>query len=149
MLHFEGDRDFSLPPEALFNKLRDASFLVTCVPQSTVKGTPTRDEAACSVTTGFTFVRGTLDAVIKIVEAQEPTLVKVLLQSKGIGISSDIVASLTIAAAESGSRVHWIADVERLGGLLKAVPAGLIRGAAQKTIDDILTGIQKKLEAAA
>ena len=32
------------------------------------------------------------------------------------------------------TRVHWKAEVKQLGGLLKAVPAGLIRGAAQKDV---------------
>ncbi len=33
----------------------------------------------------------------------------------------------------------------QLGGLLKMVPSGLIRGAAQKVIEDVWDGIAKKL----
>ena len=45
MLHFEGDRDFPLSPVDLWGKLRDARFLVTCIPDATIKGEPQRDRA--------------------------------------------------------------------------------------------------------
>ena len=38
MLHFEGERDFPLSPVDLWAKLRDARFLVTCIPEATVQG---------------------------------------------------------------------------------------------------------------
>ncbi len=44
-----------------------------------------------------------------------------------------------------GTALHWSADVTRLGGLLKAVPAGLIRGAAQRIINDVWTGVDKQM----
>jgi len=150
MLHFEGDREFALPPEAAFAKLRDAAFLVTCIPDATVTGTPERDRATCTVRPGVAFVRGTLDLTVTIVEAKdatasEPAALRFLLQSKGIGTTSDVDVSLTLTAADSGTRCHWNAAVTQLGGLLKAVPSGLIRGAAQKTIEDVWAGIGEKL----
>src|SRR5207244_3507066 len=144
MLHFEGDRDFPLSPVDLWVKLRDARFLVTCIPEATIQGEPSRDKAACSVRPGFSFVRGPLDTTIEILGATEPTELRFLLTSKGIGSSSEVETALTIAPAESGSRIHWTADVKRLGGLLKAIPSGLIRGAAQKTIADVWEEIGRK-----
>ena len=41
--------------------------------------------------------------------------------------------------------MHWIAEVKELGGLLKMVPQGLIRGAAQKVLDDAWTAVEAKL----
>jgi len=41
--------------------------------------------------------------------------------------------------------VSWTAEVTQLGGLLKMVPAGLIRGAAHKVIEDVWDGVAKKL----
>jgi carbon monoxide dehydrogenase subunit G len=145
MLHFEGERDFSLPPAQIWAKLRDARFLVTCIPEATVKGEPERDRAVCSVRPGLAFAAGTLDTTVEILDAKEPTDLRFLLSSKGIGTSSEVETSLTIAATETGSRVRWAADVKKLGGLLKAVPSGLISGAAQKTIEDVWHGIAKRL----
>ncbi|MCI0642645.1 MAG: hypothetical protein L0Y72_16230 [Gemmataceae bacterium] len=145
MLHFEGERDFSLVPADLWPKLRDAAFLVTCIPDATIKGQPARDEGQCTVRPGFAFVRGTLEVTIRIVDGVEPTSLKFMLLSKGIGSSSDVETNLTIEKTDAGSRVRWVADVQ-LGGLLKAIPSGLIRGAAQKTIEDVWNGIGRKLQ---
>ena len=145
MLHFEGDRDFPLSPVDLWAKLRDARFLVTCIPEAAVQGVPERDKAACSVRPGFAFAGGSLDTTVEILDAKESTELRFRLSSKGIGTSSEVESMLTIAAAPGGSRVHWVADVKQLGGLLKAVPSGLIRGAAQKTIEDVWEGIGRKV----
>ena len=145
MLHFEGERDFPLSPSELWAKLRDARFLVTCIPDATIKGEPQRDKAVCTVRPGFAFVGGTLDTTIEILAGNEPTNLRFLLSSKGIGTSSEVESTLTISAAGIGSHVHWVAEVTRLGGLLKAVPSGLISGAARKTIDDVWAGIGQKL----
>ena len=77
-----------------------------------------------------------------------PTWQLFFLSSKGIGTSSEVETTLTIVETEIGSRVRWAADVKRLGGLLKAVPSGLISGAAQKTIEDVWAGIGKRLDSA-
>jgi carbon monoxide dehydrogenase subunit G len=146
MLHFEGDRDFALPPGQLWPKLRDARFLVLCIPDASVEGTPERDRAVCTVRPGFAFVRGTLETIIEVPAAVEPSTVQLSLKSKGIGSSSEVEAHLSLTPHETGTRVHWTADIKQLGGLLKAVPSGLIRGAAQKVIADVWAGIEANLK---
>jgi len=145
MLHFEGERDFPLSPIDLFTKLRDARFLVTCIPDASVEGEPALDKAVCLLRPGFSFAKGTLVTTIEIVDAKEPTDLRYLLSSKGIGSSSEVATVLTIVPNKAGSKVHWSAEIQQLGGLLKAVPSGLIRGAAQKTIEDIWEEIGRKL----
>jgi len=144
-MQFEGDQDFPQQPSALWAKLRDASFIAECIPDGSSEGTPTRDQARCSVRPGFSFVRGTLDVVATITESEEPTMVKALLASKGIGSTSDVEVILNLAPQGDGTRVHWQAQIKTLGGLLKMVPAGLIKGAAQKVVDDLWTSIRQKL----
>jgi carbon monoxide dehydrogenase subunit G len=78
------------------------------------------------------------------VEVASPTA-QVILNSRGIGSSADVEASLALSDREGGTRVHWTAEVKSLGGLLKLVPAGLIRGAAEKVINDAWTRIEEKL----
>lgn len=145
MLHFEGERTFGSPVEALFAKLRDAAFLAESIPEAAVEGVATRDRAACTVHPGFAFVRGSLEVTLEVVEAQEPTLVRVRVSSKGVGSHSVVESALQLSADGAGSKVHWSADVQTLGGLLKMVPTGLIRGAALKVIDDVWTGIAARL----
>jgi len=145
MMIFEGDRDFSLSPADLFAKLSDAIFLVQCIPDATAAGKADKKKAACTVRPGFAFVRGGLDVTLEVAEAVENQSIRLLLASKGIGSSSDVETLLTFSPQSTGTRVHWKAEVKSLGGLLRAVPSGLIRGAAQKVIEDVLAGVQNRL----
>jgi carbon monoxide dehydrogenase subunit G len=144
-MQFQGERTFSLAADAVFARLADAAFLVACIPDASPVGEPTPDSAHCAVRPNFTFVRGSLDVVVNVVDRQPPTNVKCLLTSKGIGSSADVEATLAFSAADGKTKVSWTAAVVKLGGLLKAIPAGLIRGAAQKVIEDVWAGVEAKL----
>ena len=145
MQRFEGERTFAMPAAELWPKLSDAAFLARCVPDATPKGEPERDRAQYTVRPGFSFARGTLDVTMEILERREPDTVRFRLTSKGIGSSSVVESALTLVPQDAGTKVNWNAEVTQLGGLLKMVPAGLIRGAAQKVIDDVWDGIAKQL----
>lgn len=145
MLTFDGERQYPVAPAPLWAKLRDATFLVQCIPDGTVKGTPERDKAQCNVRPGLSFLTGSLDVDIAILEATEPALVKIQLSSKGLAASSDVVVTLKIEDKDGGSKVMYHAEVTRLGGLLRALPSGLIRGAAQKIIEQVWENVGKKL----
>ncbi len=145
MMIFEGDRDFALPPGDLFAKLSDAVFLVQCIPDSSTAVKAEKTKAACTVRPGFAFIRGSLDVTLEVANAVEAQSMRLLLVSKGIGSSSDVETLLTFTPQGTGTRIHWKAEVKRLGGLLRAVPTGLIRGAAQKLIEDVWASVQNKL----
>lgn len=146
MQAFQGERTFSLDSAQLWAKLRDAAFLASCIPDGTPHEGATHDKAVCTVQPGFSFMRGSLDITIEFVAGDEPTTLQFKLISKGIGSSSEVLSSLTIATHELGSKVNWNAEVTNLGGLLKMIPGGLIRGAANKVIEDVWTGIAAKLQ---
>jgi carbon monoxide dehydrogenase subunit G len=145
MIQFEGDRDFALPPAALGEKLGDARFLVKCIPdvESVARAEPA--EAVCTIRPGFSFVRGTMELTIRVAEATSQS-VRLLLLSKGMGNSSTVEAMLTLAPLEAGTRVHWQALVKEMGGLMKMVPQGLVRGAAQKVVADAWTAVEAQLK---
>lgn len=147
MQPFEGERTFALPPEQLWPKLRDAAFLATCIPEGTPHDGATRDRASCTVHPGFNFVRGSMDVTIEIIGGEEPTTLSYSQKSKGIGTSSEVVTSLILEPHETGTKIKWRAEIKSLGGLLKMAPTGLIRGAANKVIEDGWTGVAAKLAA--
>ena len=145
MQPFEGERIFSLPPDQLWPKLRDAAFLMQCIPDATPHDGGTRDQATATVHPGFSFMRGSLDVTIKVLGGQEPLSIQYSQKSKGIGTTSEVETNLTLTATEQGTKVQWRSEVKHLGGLLKMVPSGLIRGAAQKVIEDGWKGVAEKL----
>jgi carbon monoxide dehydrogenase subunit G len=135
MVRFAGDREFALSPAEAHARLTDLSFLVGCIPDVETVRAIDADRAELVLRPGFSFVRGTLDVTLRLVERDAPNATFHLL-SKGIGSSSEVQATLAVSENGAGSRVHWVAEVTSLGGLLKMVPAGLIRGAAEKVIND-------------
>jgi carbon monoxide dehydrogenase subunit G len=144
-MQFEGTQEFPLGPAEIASKLADARFLVDCIPgrESVAKAEP--DEAVCVIRPGFAFVRGTLTITVRVTERAGDDAIKLSLHSKGIGSSSTVLAALHLTASSSGTSLRWTAEVQELSGLLKAVPKGLIRGAAQKTINDLLENVGARL----
>lgn len=146
MLRFDGRKDFpGLAPAALFEKLSDAQFLVLCVPDVREVDRQDRESAAFTLRPGFAFIRGTLEVTLRVLEATAPGTIRLSLLSKGIGSSSEVETTLTLSALEAGTRVDWVAEVKSLGGLLKAVPHGLVRGAATKVIQDAWSAAEGRL----
>ena len=146
MQPFEGERVFTLPPEQLWPKLRDAAFLVTCIPGGSPHEGATRDRAVCTVHPGFSFMRGSIDVTIEILGGEEPKTLSYSQKSKGIGSTSEVHTSLVLEPHEGGTNIKWRAEVKSLGGLLKMAPTGLIRGSANKVIEDGWAGVAAKLD---
>lgn len=146
MLHFEGDQDFAQPPAQVRARLTDARFLADCIPDRESVAEASAEQVVCTIRPGFAFVRGTLEVTLRVVEASE-SAARLTLHSRGIGSSSDVEAALAIAPHESGTRLHWTADVTTLGGLLKAVPKGLLQAAARKVIADVWVAVAARLDA--
>jgi carbon monoxide dehydrogenase subunit G len=146
MLRFESDKDFSRPPAEVWARLTDARFLARCIPDVTAVKEADADHAVLTLRPAFAFVRTTLDVTLQIGEKTAPTSAVMRLKSKGIGVSSTVEATLTLTPlGEGGTRVHSVAEVTELGGLLKLVPGGLIRGAAQKVIADAWTSAESRM----
>jgi carbon monoxide dehydrogenase subunit G len=145
MLHFEGTKDLPRPAAEVWSRLRDARFLVQCIPGVESVAVSEPDRAACTIRPGFAFVRGTLELTLQVAEVEPGKSARVQLHSKGIGTTSDVEASYTVEPAAGGTHLRWTADVKELGGLLKAVPQGLVKAAAQKVIGDAWAAVEQEL----
>jgi 2-furoyl-CoA dehydrogenase large subunit len=145
MVRFEGEKDFPQAPAELWAKLTDARFLVQCIPDVESVKEQHADHAEMVLRPGFSFVRGTLDVSLRVLDAVSPTSARYVVASKGIGSSADVEATVALTPQGTGTRVRWTAEVKTLGGLLKMVPSGLIRGAAQKVVNDAWNAVEAKL----
>ena len=146
MLRFEGDRDFALPAAELFAKLTDARFLVQCIPDVETVYSQEADKASLVLRPGFAFVRGILEVAMQIADQVAPDSARVTLDSRGIGSTANVEATLAFTERDGVTRVHWAAEIKSLGGLLKMVPQGLIRGAAEKVINDAWARVVEKVK---
>jgi carbon monoxide dehydrogenase subunit G len=145
MLHFEGVRAFPIPPDQVWEKLSDARFLVACIPDVESVSHSERQSAVFVIRPGFSFVRGTLEVNLQVLPRVEGKELTFLVASKGIGSTNKLEADLIIAPDDGGTTVRWSVDVKELGGLLKAVPQGLIKASAQKVIADVWASLERNL----
>src|SRR5262245_3073080 len=145
MLHFEGDKDFPQPPAESWAKFSDLRFIVQCIPDVEAVLKAEASEAQIKLRPGFSFVRSTLEITLRVLETAPPNSTRIAAHSKGIGSTSDVEASLLLTPRDDGTRIHWTVDITALGGLLKAVPQGLIKASAQKVINDLWAALEARL----
>src|SRR5262245_8857319 len=134
MLQFEGTEDLPRPQSEVWQQLNDAGCLAEFIPDRDSVKSATADEVVCIVRPGFSFGRGTLEMTIRVLERTPESEARVNFHSKGVGATSDVEVRFRLEPLAEGCRVHWIAEVKQLTGLLKLVPQGLVRGAAQKIV---------------
>jgi carbon monoxide dehydrogenase subunit G len=145
MIHLQGDKQLAASPAELWKQISNARSLAECVPGVEVINEATADQATCTIRPGFSFVRGTLNLSLQITQRTEATSVQVTLKSKGIGSSAKVEASISLTAHDFGTQLQWTAVINSLGGLLKAIPRGLIQASAQKVVEDALGKLEQRL----
>ncbi|MFN4259015.1 MAG: CoxG family protein, partial [Gemmataceae bacterium] len=90
LLRFEGDKVFPLAPMAVWDKLSDPRFLLTCLPGLEPGAQADETSARWVVRPGLSFVRGTLEVTLQRLEAEPERLVRYQLHGKGIGSSNTV-----------------------------------------------------------
>lgn len=145
MLQFEGTEDLPRPQNEVWPELSDAVRLAEFVPDRESVVSANQDETVCVVRPGFSFVRGTLEMTVRVLERNPDAEARVGFHSKGVGATSDVEVRFRLEANGEGTRVHWTAEVKQLTGLLKLAPQGLVRGAAQKVVRDVWANVAAKL----
>lgn len=145
MLQFEGTEDLSRPLSEVWPELSEAGRLVEFVPDRESLRSAGADEAECVVKPGFSFMSGTLDMTIRVLERKPQDEARVLFHSKGIGATSDVEVLIRLEPHGDGTRVRWNAEVKQLTGLLKLLPQGLIRAAARKVVNDVWAGVRTRM----
>jgi carbon monoxide dehydrogenase subunit G len=144
MIRFEGDRYFTLAPEVVGARLSDAAFLLKCLPNVEEIVESSTDRAVWKLRTGFSFLSATLEIALRVSERQHHQTSYEAV-SKGVGATSVVRAVLSFIPIETGTQVHYVAEVAERTGLLKIVSAGLIQAAAKTVIEDTWKAIEAKL----
>lgn len=145
MIHFEGDKAFTLPPAAVAAKLSDAAWLVGCLTDAHVtEAAP--DRAVWKLKPKLSFLTGSLDATVDVTARDPGKSAAFKFFTKAIGATSTVTAVLQFSEASGGgTAVHWTGDLTEVTGLLKMVPKGLLQATAEKVIDDVWAAVSAKL----
>lgn len=145
MIELSGVKQFPVSVEQLYPELADLTRLVKSLPDVKTVKEVSEEAAVIVVAPGLSFIKGELETTIHRTAATPPTAATLQVASKGIGTTVKVSASFTIAATPTGSELNWQATVTELGGLLKLVPASLLKGAANKVIEGWLTSLAARL----
>jgi carbon monoxide dehydrogenase subunit G len=142
---FGGEEVFAAPPERLFAVLTDLDTLAATIPDLVSSERPDAQTLKCVVKPRFSFLRATLRLTITLANVDPPRSATMHVAAQGIGVSMEVGSSLAIQPEGSGSRLRWTARIERAGGLMASVPAGLIKGAADQVIRQAWQLVRGKL----
>ena len=146
MMHFEGDRQLAATPADAWSKLTDPRFLVQCIQGAQPSSEPdTEQQAHCVVRPNLAFARGATALTIKIAETDEPSHLCVMVLGQGANFSSEVETHLTLSEHQGGTRVHWTADVKKIGGMLQMAPTTQVQAAAQKICQEVWSLVSARI----
>ena len=145
---FSGEELFNATPKKAFAVLTDLEALPSAMPG--VASSQRLDERTLKATVrpGFSFVGGQIRLTLHLVEASAPASAVMRVEAQGIGMSMQVESRLVLSPLDDGrrTRLAWVARVSEIKGLITAVPAGLIRAAAEKTISDGWNRLRARIE---
>lgn len=144
-MRFSGEKKFTQPLDTVWPRISDARFLVDSLKNLEAVISREPDHAEWKLRPALAFVSGSIDTRLQILERVKPSMMRVLLTSKGIGSGSTVEVHLTLAEHEGGTRIEYQAEIKELTGLLKMIPKGLIQSAAQKSIEDVWNGVAERM----
>ncbi len=147
-MQFSGDFPLSWKLARAWEKLSDVRYLVQRVPGAEKVTSVEEDHAQLKVKPGFSFAPGSLNMTIQRLEMDPGKSARFAFASKGIGSSCDVETQIFLEENGEETLVRWTGEIKKLGGLLKAVPHGLIKGAAQKVVEQFLANIKTEAESA-
>lgn len=133
---FSGVESLPAPPDRVYAFLTDPDSMKSVVPDlvSAEKTAPNILKGV--VKPGFSFIRGTLKFTMTIEKTEPGKSASVNVFSEAIGAKMTVESKMTVEPDGAGSKVNWTAQVTQLSGLIAAVPGGLIKAAADKTVRD-------------
>lgn len=134
---FSGDESFAASAGHTFATLIDPAVLAQCIPDLVSSQRVDDRTLQCTVRPGFSFIRAKLKMTLSLKDVDSTQRTAMIdIVSKGIGTSMNVQCRLAVHEHGNACRVRWNADIVERRGLIAAVSPALIRGAADKVIQD-------------
>lgn len=145
---FSGEETFAAPPERVFAVLTDLDALPTAMAGLVSSENVDDRTLRAVVRPGFSFMSGQIRLTLSISETLPPKFALMRVAAASIGVGMNIESKLNLSPIEEGrsTRLAWEARVHDMKGLITAVPAGLIRAAADKVIRDGWKSLRARIE---
>lgn len=149
-LQFSGSEQFAAAPEVVFDYLTDLDRLEQHLPDLVSSSRTDDAKMECTLRPGLSFLRGTVDLVIDILQTEPPRFAVMRAKISGVGQSMIVKSSIQLQAVQlpgqgDGTRVDWTIDVRERTGLLASVSPTLIKAAAERIIVESFRRVGEKL----
>ena len=145
---FSGEETFAAPPAVVFGGLTDLQAVAAAMPGLVSSQKVDERTVKALVRPAFSFMSGQVRVTLTLVEAQPPDSALMRVAAQSIGVSMNIESRLSLSPLDDGraTRLAWESRVYDMKGLISAVPAGLVRAAAQKVIADGWKALRVRIE---
>jgi len=144
-VHYEGAFDVAAPKEKVYDFVTDPKRVTTIFPDVQSVKVIDAENFTLKAKVGMSFIKGTMDVKLKLVENNRPTFSKLKARGTGMNSSVDLESSFTLEdAAGGGTHVKWAADA-KISGMMASVGSRLIDSAADKYVKQIIGSLEKKL----
>ena len=146
-LTFGGEERFDVAPVRLYHTLTDLDCVARGIPDLVSHERVNDKTLRCVVRPGFAFLRGTMKLTVMVEPTEPPIHARMRSEAQGIGVGMVIESQMEVQPDGSGSRLVWTARVAKMSGLVATISPGLIRAAAEQTIDRSWKALRAQLAA--
>jgi len=147
-IKLNGSFEVARPPEEVFDFLTDPNKFCPLLPD--FEGVTVHDPQHFNVRVkvGISYIKGTADVKLEIVQAERPTRAQYKGQGNVAGGGASVVAGFDLSKSNSGTNVAWQGEAQVFGRLL-SVAGGLLEPLGKKSMQKLIDGLQIALGEAA
>jgi uncharacterized protein len=140
----EGTFAYPAPPERVWSRLLDPVALRACIPGCESLESTGEDRWSARLSVGAGPVRGTYQGSVAIANKKEPVSYTLEIEGRGAPGFVKGTAQVTLAAADTGTRVDVMADGQ-VGGTVAAVGQRMLSGVARMLMGQFFDCLRTKL----
>ncbi len=146
-MHYDGSFDVPASKDKVYAFVTDPAKVTSIFPDVQDVKVVDENNFSLKAKVGISFMRGTMDVKMAIVERNPPSFAK--MRAKGNGMSSTVELENTFTLEDQtsgGTHVKWAADA-KVAGLMASVGSRLMDAAAAKYVEQIIGSLKEKLSA--
>ncbi len=143
-IKFGGDFTVKKKKEEVYDFLTDPNRFAPLLPD--FQGVVVQDAThfTVKVNVGISYIRGTAEVKMHLVEAQRPARAKYEGQGSVAGGGATMVAGFDLSEADGGTKVAWTSEAQ-IFGRLTSVAGGLLEPLAKKNVQKMIDSLQAAL----
>jgi uncharacterized protein len=143
-INFGGDFTVPRRPDEVYTFLTDPNRFAPLLPDFQSLKVQDDKNFNVRVNVGVSYIRGTADVKLELVEAQRPQRAQYKGRGSMAGGNVDLTAGFDLEDASGGTRVRWSGNAQ-IFGRLTSMAGGLLEPLARKNVQKLIDGLQKAL----